>query len=206
VSGLGAAIAQQGQRLIFFNVLLQQIGVPIPAEPTLIVAGSLVAHGRLSVAAIAIAALVATLLADLAWFAIGKRYGARVLRVLYRLSSSPERRQSQTEWLVSRWGPAAFAFAKFIPGLPMAGPLLAGSLGTRLEVFLAFDLLAMVVWASSFTGLGMIFHRDVDRALHVLDRFGSWGLFLAAVVLGGVIVRRLAKLRSTATAAQTIPS
>ena len=64
----------------------------------------------------------------------------------------------------------------------MAGPLLAGSLGTTLPVFLAYDLLAMAVWASSFTCLGVIFHRDVDRALRVLDRFGSWGLFIAAVV------------------------
>lgn len=206
MSGLGAAIAQQGQRLIFLNVLLQQIGVPVPAEPTLIVAGSLAARGRLSVGGIAVAALVATLLADLAWFMIGRRYGARVLRFLYRLSSSPEKRQSQTERLLSRWGSAAFAFAKFIPGLPMAGPLLAGSLGTTLPVFLAYDLLAMGVWASSFTGLGVIFHRDVDRALRVLDRFGSWGFFVAAVILAIAIVRRLAKLRSTAAAAQSISS
>ena len=49
MSGLVAAIAQQGHRLVFFNVLLQQIGVPVPAEPTLIVAGSLAGRGRLSV-------------------------------------------------------------------------------------------------------------------------------------------------------------
>ncbi len=81
MTGLVAAIAEQGQRLVFFNVLLQQIGVPVPAEPTLIVAGSLAGRGRLSVPGIAIAALVATLLADLIWFLIGKRYGARALRV-----------------------------------------------------------------------------------------------------------------------------
>ena len=83
MSGLGAAIAQQGQRLIFVNVLLQQIGVPMPAEPTLVVAGSLAARGRLSLGGIASAALVATVLADLTWFVIGKRYGKRALRLIF---------------------------------------------------------------------------------------------------------------------------
>jgi membrane protein DedA with SNARE-associated domain len=196
VGGLGAAIAQQGQRLIFFNVLLQQIGVPVPAEPTLVVAGSLAARGRLSIAGIAAAALIATLLADLTWFAIGRRYGRRALRLVFRLSSSPEMQLNGTERLRSRWGPAAFALAKFIPGVPMAGPILAGVLGTTLPVFLLYDLLAMGLWAGGFTGLGVIFQRHVDRALCALDRFGLWGLLLAAVVLAGVLVRRWHKVRA----------
>jgi membrane protein DedA with SNARE-associated domain len=187
--------------LVFFNVLLQQIGVPVPAEPTLIVAGSLAGHGRLSVSGIALAALVATLLADLIWFAIGKRYGARALRLVYRLSSSPELRQSQTERLQSRWGPAAFALAKFIPGLPMAGPILAGGMGTTLPVFLVCDLLAMSLWAGGFTALGIVFQRDVDRAVHALDHLGGWALLLAGIALAIAIAWRLAKVRSTASRA-----
>lgn len=196
MTGLVAAIAEQGQRLIFFNVLLQQIGVPVPAEPTLIVAGSLAGRGRLSVPGIAIAALVATLLADVIWFAIGKRYGALALRVVYRLSSSPERQQLQTERLLSRLGPAAFAFAKFIPGLPMSGPILAASTGTTLPVFLICDLLAMSAWAGGFTTLGLIFRHDVDRVLRALDRLGGWALLIAAAAVAVIVVWRLAKVRS----------
>jgi membrane protein DedA with SNARE-associated domain len=201
VSGLGAAIAQQGQRLIFLNVLLQQIGVPVPAEPTLVVAGSLAARGRLSLVGIAGAALVATLLADLTWFVVGKRYGARALRLVFRLSPSPEKHLSQTERLFSRWGPAAFALAKFIPGLPMAGPVMAGGLGTTLRVFLIYDLLAMGLWAGVFTTLGMIFQRDVDRALGALDRLGGWGLLLAAALIAGFAARRWYKTRALSVAA-----
>jgi membrane protein DedA with SNARE-associated domain len=200
VSGLGAAIAQQGHRLIFLNVLLQQIGVPVPAEPTLVVAGSLAARGRLSLAGIAVAALVATLLADLTWFVVGKRYGTRALRLVFRLSSSPEKHLGQTERLFLRWGPAAFALAKFIPGLPMAGPLLAGGLGTTLRVFLIYDLLAMGLWAGAFTGLGALFQRDVERALGALDRLGGWGLLLGGAVVAGVLVRRWYKVRALAGA------
>jgi membrane protein DedA with SNARE-associated domain len=44
---LVSVVTEQGLLLVFANVLLQQLGVPIPAEPTLVVAGSLAARGLL---------------------------------------------------------------------------------------------------------------------------------------------------------------
>jgi membrane protein DedA with SNARE-associated domain len=40
-----ALISQYGLALIFANVFIQQLGMPIPALPTLIVAGALAAEG-----------------------------------------------------------------------------------------------------------------------------------------------------------------
>jgi len=41
-------ITQYGLELVFANVLMQQMGLPIPALPTLIVAGALAADGEIS--------------------------------------------------------------------------------------------------------------------------------------------------------------
>jgi membrane protein DedA with SNARE-associated domain len=201
MSGLGEVIAREGHWLIFLNVFLQQIGVPIPAEPTLVVAGGLAAHGRLSFANIAGAALAATLIADFTWFAIGRRYGARALAFVFRLSSAPEARRGQAERLFARWGPAAFAVAKFIPGLPMAGPVLAGGLGLTTGVFLAYDLLAMGLWAGAFAGLGMIFHEDVERVLRVLEGLGGWALLVGGLVACALAARGWRARRRTERAA-----
>jgi membrane protein DedA with SNARE-associated domain len=181
---------------------LQQIGVPLPAEPALVAAGSLAARGQLSITGIAGAVLLAALVADLAWFVIGKRYGARALHLVFRLSSSPEKYLRQTDRLSSRWGPAAFALVKFIPGLPMAGPILAGTLGTTLRVFLVYDLVAMALWAGVFIALGMVFHGDVDLVMRWLDRFGGWGLLLGAIIVSGLILRRWHTFRVTSTASR----
>ena len=189
MSGLGEAIAREGHRLIFLNVFLQQMGVPIPAEPTLVVAGSLAARGRLSLAHIAGAAMLATLIADLTWFVVGRRYGGRALAFVFRLSATPDAHRSRMERLFVRWGPAAFALAKFIPGLPMAGPVLAGSLGLTVGVFLVYDLMAMGLWAGAFTGIGMIFHSDVERVLRALEGLGRWALLVGAVVAVGLALR-----------------
>jgi membrane protein DedA with SNARE-associated domain len=196
VSGLGAAIAQHGGWLVLLNVFLQQIGVPLPAEPTLVVAGSLVARGRLAIGSIAGATLVATLVADLIWFVIGRRYGGRALGFVLRLSSTPQKHLTRIERLFARWGPAAFAIAKFIPGLPMLGPLLAGSLGTTLRTFLACDLFAMALWAGAALGLGMVFERDVELLLRALDRAGGWALLVVAALIIGLTLRRWYKSRT----------
>jgi membrane protein DedA with SNARE-associated domain len=200
VSGLGAALGEHGRWLIALNVFLQQIGIPLPAEPTLVIAGSLAARGRLPVAGIIGAALGATLVADLTWFVVGKRFGARALYFISGLSTSPEKRLRQIERLLARWGPPAFALAKFIPGLPMVGPVLAGSQGTPLRVFLFYDLLVMSLWASALTALGMVFQRHVDFALSALSRIGGWGLLLAVTVVAGLALRLRYKARAPSAA------
>jgi len=200
MGGLETAIANQGGPLILLNVFLQQIGVPVSAEPTLLVAGSLVARERLSVFAIGGAVLTATLVADVIWYLIGRRYGARALRFALRGSAKPEQRLDQTMRLFARWGSAAFALAKFIPGVPMVGPVLAGSSGITWRVFLAYDVVAMSAWAGAFTGLGVIFASDVGRIVKLLDRVGVWGLVVGAAVVVVVAARALMRRRRAASA------
>jgi membrane protein DedA with SNARE-associated domain len=211
MSGLGAAITEQGPRLVFLNVLLQQIGIPLPAEPTLVIAGGLVAIGRQSVWGIAGAAVLATLVADLTWFMLGRRYGVRALGLVCRLSSSPERRLRQAEQLFARWGLWAVALFKFVPGLPMTGPVLAGGWGAPLRAFIVYDLLAMTLWGGACIVLGMVFHRDVDRVLAMLARLGGWGFLVVATGVAGLIgwqfLRKWRRERhlSAGTTANAIP-
>ena len=73
-----------GIPLIFLNVLLEQLGVPVPAVPALIVAGALSRDGKISSTNVLLAALLASLIADYVWFLLGRRYGYRILRTLCR--------------------------------------------------------------------------------------------------------------------------
>jgi hypothetical protein len=58
LNGLTRLVLRYGLTFLFLNVFLEQIGVPIPAVPTLVVAGALVADGKLPGAAALAAALV----------------------------------------------------------------------------------------------------------------------------------------------------
>ena len=197
---LVSVITEQGLLLVFANVLLQQLGVPIPAEPTLVVAGSLAARGLLPLPGLVGVTWLAVLIADSTWYWMGRRYGSQVLRVVCRLALSPDSCVRTTEQTFTRWGLKSLAVAKFIPGFSMVAPPLAGAMRVSWGSFLLFDLLAAVLWSSVGIGAGLIFFRQVDRVLAALAGLGGWaplvGAILLAAFVGGKWVQRRRFYRS----------
>jgi membrane protein DedA with SNARE-associated domain/rhodanese-related sulfurtransferase len=180
---LASVIAEQGPLLVFANVLLQQLGVPIPAEPTLVVAGSLAARGLLPLPGLAGVTWLAVLIADSTWYWMGRRFGNRVLRVVCRVALSPDSCVRTTEQTFTRWGLKSLAVAKFIPGFSMVGAPLAGAMRFRWFRFLWFDLMAATLWSSVWIGAGLIFYRQVDRVLAALAGLGGWALVVGVILL-----------------------
>ncbi|HVR61419.1 MAG TPA: VTT domain-containing protein [Polyangia bacterium] len=192
---LVSVIAEQGLLLVFANVLLQQLGVPIPAEPTLVVAGSLAARGLLPLPGLVGVTWLAVLIADSSWYWMGRRYGNQVLRIVCRLALSPDSCVRTTEQTFARWGLKSLAVAKFIPGFSMVAPPLAGAMRASWSRFLFFDLVAAALWSSVGIGAGLICYRQVDRMLAALAGLGGWapvvgGILLAAFVGGKWLQRR----------------
>ncbi len=183
MSKLVAYVAHYGVLLVFANVLVEQIGIPVPALPVLIVAGALARDGRLSFALLLAAALVASLGADLVWYALGRRYGNRVLKTLCRVSLSPDSCVRQTEGIFERWGMASLVAAKFITGFSTVAPPLAGAMGAKLPSFLFYDALGTTLWAGGGLLLGYLFHSAIDDILSFLEGLGTGALYLVATGL-----------------------
>ena len=102
--------------IVFGIVLVEQLGLPIPAFPILVVAGALAVDGDMNGALVLAAALSACLISDFPWFRAGRHFGKRILRLLCRISLSPDYCVSQTEDKFKRWGPKALIVSKFVPG------------------------------------------------------------------------------------------
>src|SRR5260370_37963001 len=75
-------IERYGLLVVFLNVLLAEGGLPLPAFPILITAAALMTESHHQVPEIILAGVIGSLIADLAWYWSGKRYGRRVLGVL----------------------------------------------------------------------------------------------------------------------------
>src|SRR6266478_8501514 len=97
-------VTQYGLALVFANVLIQQMGLPIPVVPTLIVAGALAADGKFSAPTIFAVALAACAISDATWYAAGRLYGRRVMKLLCQISLSPDSCLRQSEHRSHRWG------------------------------------------------------------------------------------------------------
>src|SRR6476661_6310477 len=83
-------IVRFGVPFVALSVFVEQIGLPVPAVPVLVLAGALAADGRIPGIGALGAAVVASLLADAFWFALGRRHGPRVLKTVCRISVSPD--------------------------------------------------------------------------------------------------------------------
>lgn len=178
-----AALERYGLPLVFANVLLEQLGLPIPAVPALLAAGTLAFEGKLPLVSLVVLAVAASLIADIFWYYLGRRLGLRILRMLCKLSLSPDSCVRQTESYFERWGPKSLLVAKFIPGFSTVAPPLAAIAGTGLRTFLLLDAGGSLLWAGSSIAAGMVFHRAIDRIVRFLETFGFWALVATALVL-----------------------
>jgi membrane protein DedA with SNARE-associated domain len=181
-------ITRYGTPLVWLNVFLEQIGAPIPAVPTLIIAGALARDGKLSSTLILTGSVISSLLADWIWFLLGRRLGYRVLKTLCRISLSPDSCVRETESRFERWGMRSLLIAKFIPGFSTVAPPLAGASKRSTAEFLIYDAAGAFLWAGLAVAAGRVFHRAIDRLLASLQQLGVWAVLLVASIVLVVIV------------------
>src|SRR5262249_43330488 len=136
MDALSGLLQNHAPALVFWNVLLEGIGLPIPAVPTMMVAGALRAESGQSLLSVSAAALLACLAADGALYLVGRRYGHRVMRWLCSISLSPDSCVRQTSIHFERWGGLTLVLGKFLPGIGTVAPPLAGVMRLDLPRYL----------------------------------------------------------------------
>ncbi|VTU37902.1 VTT domain-containing protein [Variovorax sp. PBL-E5] len=190
-------LANQGALVVFAATLATRLGAPVPAVPFLIVAGGLSVGGQVSFAAVTGAAVIGNILGDGVWFLAGRRWGYRVMRLLCRISLSADTCVKRSESILGRWGGWSLIAAKFVPGVSVIAPPMAGALGMSNTRFLSYETVAALIWALGFLVIGRIFHAAIQDILAVLSEIGiaasiACGLALLVFVAWRWRVRRLA--------------
>jgi membrane protein DedA with SNARE-associated domain len=176
-------LAQHGLALVFANVLLSQLGVPLPAVPMLIIAGAFVVQGQIALVPLLLVVVVASLMGDTPWYLAGRRYGYRVLGMLCRVAIEPDTCVKQTENVFERWGAPSLIVAKFVPGFATVAPPLAGAMRLGAPRFAAYSALSALLWAAVPVAAGAAFHAQVDWVLQRLDDMGTRALWLIAAIV-----------------------
>ena len=173
-------LIRHGYAVLFGWVLLEQMGLPIPAAPLLIAAGALARAGKMNLTFALALALIAVILADLFWYSLGRYRGGRILKLLCRISLEPDSCVRRTENLFVRHGVHSLLVAKFVPGLNTAAPSLAGIFRMPVRRFMIFDSLGALLWVVSVTSLGLIFSDQLEQ---IALRWSGW---LVAVLAGSL--------------------
>jgi membrane protein DedA with SNARE-associated domain/rhodanese-related sulfurtransferase len=181
---LSLSVGQYGLIIVFINVLVEQIGLPVPAVPTLVIAGALAADGLLPPAPLFFCSLVACLMADCGWYFVGQSYGIRVLKLLCRISLEPDSCVSQTQTRFERWGINSLVISKFVPGLAIIAPPLAGAMRIGWGRFIALSAAGSALWVGTAMAVGVLFRAQIAVLLQHLAEIGSVAALLVGSVLG----------------------
>jgi membrane protein DedA with SNARE-associated domain len=155
----------------------------LPAVPALMLAGAAAAYDAVFAVEVLAVATVASALGDFVWFYAGRYFGRRVLTLLCQISISPDSCVRKNELSFARRGMATLIIGKFVPGLSIVAPPLAGALGMRAPSFAIFNLAGSALWAGAWLAAGIVFHNQIRYLLNMLADLGSLAVWVVIVVI-----------------------
>jgi membrane protein DedA with SNARE-associated domain/rhodanese-related sulfurtransferase len=178
-------LVSHGQLFIFLIVLVEQVGLPLPAVPFLLAAGALSADGKFNLPLGIGLTILACTIADTFWFYLGRYRGVQVLRFLCRISLERDSCVRRTQNVFTRYGLRGLLVAKFVPGLGTVAPPLAGMFGISTKQFILVNGAGSLLYAVCFLGLGYLFNNQIDQLGMLIGHIGggALGLFGGFVVL-----------------------
>jgi membrane protein DedA with SNARE-associated domain len=177
-------IGRHGYLLVFFIVLAEALGMPVPAAVALVAGGAAAASGLLSITRLLLLALLAMLLGDSLLFVAGRYMGWSLLGFLCKLSVNPETCILRSAESFYKRGKATLLFAKFIPGINTMAPPLAGSMRMPLDDFLRLDLMGAFLYATVYIAAGFLFR---DFLVSLIHGFQTAGRAVEAVTILALI-------------------
>lgn len=176
-------LLHHGYWVLFVYVLAVGLGLPIPADPLLLLMGAMVGNHQYSFFPSLVIAVAAALMGDVTWYQLGRSRGRRVLGLLCKLSIEPDTCVRKTETGFAKRGPAALLFAKFVPGIGLLSVSLAGVSAIPFWLFLLADAAGCLFWVGSYLLAGRIFHRQLDLVIAWLGLFGRRAGLVIAILI-----------------------
>jgi membrane protein DedA with SNARE-associated domain len=183
-----------GYWAVFFGVMLENAGLPVPGETILLIAGYFAARGHFHLALVMLIAASGAVIGDNIGFAIGHHYGRGLLLRFGRFFFLTPKRLAHMENYFTRYGNKTILVARFITGLRVFAALLAGASKMPWRVFFVYNVAGAVLWSIAITTLGYLFGQSLPLLVKWVGRSGTVLLVVAVIV--GVIVWHLRRRRS----------
>jgi len=176
--------ARLGYLILFALVGIESTGVPVPGETALITAGVLAERGQLHIEPVILVAASGAVLGDNLGYLIGRTGGRRLLERPRFLEKHRHAIIARGEPFFVKHGPAAVFLGRWTAGLRIAAAWLAGVNRMPWRVFLFWNALGGIAWATS---VGLLAYALGPTAEHVFKTVGIAGVG-AAVLLVVVFV------------------
>ncbi len=183
-----AWITHYGAAALFGLLALGVVGLPVPNETLLTLAGALVRRGELSLVPTLLAACAGNLSGVTVSYLIGRSAGMTVLRRRFA------RELARVERWFERVGKWALALGYFVPGLRHVTAIGAGSSGFPYGSFARYAYSGAIVWTAAFLALGYFVGARLPESLHAFGRHAQLACLAAGL---GVALAALIRTRTS---------
>lgn len=184
-----------GYWAIFFGVMLENAGIPVPGETILLVGGYFASTGEFHIGLVMLIAATGAVIGDNIGFAIGHHYGRGFLLRVGRFFFLTPKRFAHMENYFESHGNKTILVARFITGLRVFAAVLAGaSRKMPWRVFFAYNVAGAFLWSIVITTLGYLFGASLPLLVKWVGRSGTILLITAIVI--GVILWRIRRHRA----------
>ena len=162
---------QYGYWTVFFALLLENAGVPVPGETVLLFASFLAFDEQeLRLRYIILIGIVAATIGDNIGYWIGRKGGRPLLERYTKLFRIPDGLIQKGEQVFAKHGSITVFFARFVFGMRIiAGPL-AGVLRMDWKKFSFFNFLGATLWVTVISILGYKFGEEWESLVRVMGR------------------------------------
>jgi len=172
-------VARFGYVIVGLGVGIESMGVPVPGETSLVVGAILAAQGRLNLVFVILVAWAGAVIGDNIGYAVGRRWGRRLVRAPGIRRFFDERRLAVAERFFQRRGWLAVFFGRFVALLRIfAGPL-AGMNHMRWRTFFIANATGGITWVSAVSAAG---YTLGNRAFTLISRLGYGALGVVVVM------------------------
>jgi membrane-associated protein len=183
-----------GYPVLFALVAIETMGIPVPGETAIFTAGILASRDELQIEIVIVVAAAAAIIGDNIGFAIGRRFGRRLLLLPGPLERHRRRVIEIGEPFFERHGPKAVFLGRWVTGLRITSAWLAGVNRMSWPTFLFWNALGGICWAAVVALVAYYLGRGAERVFNVAG-LGGAGVVVVAGVIAWLVVRRRERAR-----------
>ena len=181
-SALTGWLSSWGYSGIFICIFMGNLGIPIPEELVLLVAGVLAGRKDLDLGILYVVAILSVVTGDSCGFLAGRTGGQQLFEWLAMKFNFMHRRYRHLQAFFQAHGNSAVFSARFVMGARfMAGPM-AGAAGMPYFSFLGWNLLGACISCFLIITLGYVVGNQLEWVVHLVEETGRWiavAVFLA---------------------------
>jgi membrane-associated protein len=176
--------ARYGYWVVFFGVMLENIGVPVPGETVLLFAGFLAFQGKIHILPAILTAMAGATSGAILGYLLGWYGGPSVVNRLLGRFPRLQKRYDESQKIFQKHGGWAIFAGRFITGLRVFAGVLAGVLRMPFSTYLFFSFAGAVCWALVIGYVGFLFGSSWDRLVSFVGHMDR----IALVIIGGAAV------------------